>query len=123
MQLLFYAPALSEAGKRLMKMLNKLDGIGLVLRVNKLKDLNSHLRVPAGRICLCVFMPADIQEFTYIKGLRHLFFDRHLIMVLPHTHQNIVSASCSLTPYFTGYAHTDMTDVIEAVKNVIVNKK
>lgn len=111
MRLLIYASALSPVGRSLLALSQSMDIQSTCC--SSLEELDQYLRQPAAGRPIALLVPSNDGELAALIGVRHLFRDMRLILVLPDRqepagrHPN----PHELHPRFIGYADGDLSNI------------
>ena len=117
MQLLIYASSANTIGRDLKKKIRSLELEILSTYCTSLVALKEYVRKPMGLSPICVLILSDERELTELIGMRELFRDMRLIVILPSTEQpnGAHTRAHLLRPRFISDADGDLGDVTAVI--------
>jgi hypothetical protein len=113
MRLLIYASALSSVGLNLRQLIQSMAFDFQSTCLASLEALDDYLRRPAACMPVGILAPSDDAELAALIGVRHLFRDMRIILILPDQQgpAGLHPNPHKLHPRFIGYADEDLSDV------------
>jgi hypothetical protein len=118
LNLMIYAPPECCSTDGFDRILDQFAVPGQCILIEDLKALAQRLRQPMDPDLIAVLFPRDNAELRELVGIRHLFRDLRLVLILPDNCETTVSRGHVLRPRFVGYAGSDLSDVAAVVNKM-----
>lgn len=118
MNLMIYAPPECCNADGFDRILDQLAVESRCILIGDLNGLTQRLRQPMDPDLIAVLFPKDNDELRELVGIRHLFRDLRLVLILPDSRETTVSKGHVLRPRFVGYAGSDLSDVAAVVNKM-----
>lgn len=121
MHVLIYASPLNLVSRNLHKKIQSMKAGIQSTCLGSLKALDDHLRQPLASSPIGILMPSSSSELAALIGLRHLFGDMRIILILPEQdYSNCTNSNAHmLRPRFIGCADGDLSDVTAVLGKMI----
>jgi hypothetical protein len=81
--------------------------------------LSRRLRQPGGAIDLLVLFPADRKDLLRLLGIRHLFMNLRIVLILPDRSGGTIAEGHNLYPRYVSFADGDFSDVAAVLQKML----
>ena len=123
MKLIIYAENRTEMGKKLtISIQDKLPKIQIDT-ITSINDLSRKLGRPLNRVAVIVIFVTCQEDIDQWLGLKSLFDNIRLILVLPDRTKGMVASGLQLHPSFISYSDSDYIDITSVLKKIYQRTK
>lgn len=126
MNVFFLADPKNKAKKLLLRVLDMIVPQDKITMVEDVIELESQLRRQLYDDLIVMLLPADESDLSRIIGLKELFGDMPIILILPDREKETIALGYKLRPRFITYTESNFLDVatvLMKMKNKMETRK
>ncbi|MGB7294686.1 MAG: hypothetical protein WBC70_03785 [Candidatus Aminicenantales bacterium] len=123
MQLLFYSSRDDQDKKRLEAAVHKVIPESKIELFKRLDDLRERLRRPVEPDSIAVLSASNREELQQMQGLRRLFIEIYVVLVIPDRKKSTIELAHLLLPRFLSRVNSNFTDLKIVLDKMYMNSQ